>query len=119
MHQALNRTGLLAAVCAFVSGCSSLAPGWGSAEPAGQAVPVITPAVVTTSLTPEQARCHDEAWGRRLEIPGDQELAYGQAYRECMARPAAGDRPARLVVSTPLEPARPAPGRLTPKAARN
>ena len=91
MHPTRIRTShLLPALCALLSGCAGFAPGWDSRLPS---TPASTPAVVASEpvvLTREDM-CHAQAWQHRLDILGDQGLAYGQAYRDCMQRLALGD----------------------------
>jgi hypothetical protein len=93
MHYALIcRLAMLAALCAFVSGCALLqAPGWSSvggktAHEGNPGAAVPAPAGGTV-----EEQCRAQAWRRRLEIPADPGLAYGEAYRECL-RSLAGDR---------------------------
>ena len=101
----IRRIHLLPALCALLSGCAGFAPGWDSRPPS---VPVSTPAVVATApvvLTREDM-CHAQAWQHRLDILGDQGLAYGQAYRDCMQRLALGDAVVPAAGSAPSQPVR-------------
>jgi hypothetical protein len=80
---------------------------------------VSAPALVATGpvVVTREDLCHAQAWQHRLDILGDQDLAYGQAYRECMQRLASGDGLAPAVVVAP--PLASQQGTLPAKAARN
>ena len=107
---------LLPALCALLSGCAGFAPGWDARPPS---VPLSTPAVVASErvAVTREDMCHAQAWQHRLDILGDQGLAYGQAYRDCMQRLVSGDGTVPGVVVAPSLASR--QGKLPARAARN
>ena len=106
----------LPAASALLAGCAGLAPGWDWPGERPPIQPAPMAAVVAAPAASLEDACHAEAWRHRLDVPGDQELGYGEAFRRCMQGQGASTRAGAVA---PLDTPGPAQRPLPARAARS